>query len=179
MTTLTISSYIKELADRLNSLESQIHHPSNASHNFDFGALGDQTFPDTQSPPQFKRQRTHSMTEGFHEAFSRPNWTAQDRGNAGAVDAHGLPVLGDQESSLNGNCRTSFGDMNLGGSLITGSNEETLKAYVRTLAKSVAGTNVTLDTITSYTPRCQSCPTMNRNLTGLPIALPNYGKLSS
>ncbi|USP81720.1 uncharacterized protein yc1106_08994 [Curvularia clavata] len=117
--------YIKELADRLNSLESQIHHPPNPTHTFDFGSMGDQTFQDTQSPPQFKRQRTHSMTEGFHEAFSRPNWTVPDRSN----DAHGMSGLGDQESSLNGNRRTSFGDMNLGGSLITGSNEETLKAY--------------------------------------------------
>jgi len=131
---LTLSRYIKELADRLNSLESQIHHPPNPSHNFDFGALGDQTFPDTQSPPQFKRQRTHSMTEGFHDAFTRPNWTGQDRGNGATVDTHGLPALGDQDSSLNGNRRTSFGDMNLGGSLITGSNEEILKAYVCYLA---------------------------------------------
>ncbi|EDU40962.1 Zn-clus multi-domain protein [Pyrenophora tritici-repentis] len=121
--------YIKELADRLNSLESQIHHPPNQSHNFDFGSLGDQTFADTQSPPQFKRQRTHSMTDGFHEAFSRPNWSGQDRGNGGSSETHGVPVLSDQESSLNGNRRTSFGDLSLGGSLITGSNEETLKAY--------------------------------------------------
>ncbi|KAF1845322.1 uncharacterized protein K460DRAFT_416596 [Cucurbitaria berberidis CBS 394.84] len=104
--------YIKELADRLNSLESQIQHPQNPSHNFDFGAMGDQSFPDTQSPPQFKRQRTHSMTEGFHEAFGRPSWTGQDR-----------------EPSLNGNRRTSFGELTLAGSLITGSNEGTLKAY--------------------------------------------------
>jgi hypothetical protein len=129
MRLLTLLSYIKELADRLNSLESQIHHPPAQSHNFDFGALGDQPFPDTQSPPQFKRQRTHSMTEGFHEAFGRPNWSGQDRGNGGSVDAHGLPVLPDQDSSLNGNRRTSFGDMSLGGSLITGSHEEILKAY--------------------------------------------------
>jgi hypothetical protein len=37
-------------------------------------------------------------------------------------------VLTEQEPSLNGNRRTSFGEMNLGGSLITGLNEETLKA---------------------------------------------------
>ncbi|KAF2853316.1 hypothetical protein T440DRAFT_487751 [Plenodomus tracheiphilus IPT5] len=104
--------YIKELADRLNSLESQIQQPQNASHSFDFGGMGDQTFVDTQSPPQFKRQRTHSMTEGFHETFARPNWSAQDR-----------------EPSLNGNRRTSFGEMTLAGSLITGVNEGTLRAY--------------------------------------------------
>lgn len=33
-----------------------------------------------------------------------------------------------EEPSLNGNRRTSFGDMTLAGSLITGSNEGTLKA---------------------------------------------------
>ncbi|KAF1829799.1 hypothetical protein BDW02DRAFT_573650 [Decorospora gaudefroyi] len=121
--------YIKELADRLNSLESQIQHPPNSSHNFDFGALGDQTFPDTHSPPQFKRQRTHSMTDGYHEALSRPNWSTQDRDNGGSVETHSLPVLPEQESSLNGNRRTSFGELTLGGSLITGLNEETLKAY--------------------------------------------------
>lgn len=155
---LTVFSYIKELADRLNSLESQIHHPPNPTHTFDFGSMGDQTFQDTQSPPQFKRQRTHSMTEGFHEAFSRPNWTVPDRGN----DAHGMSGLGDQESSLNGNRRTSFGDMNLGGSLITGSNEETLKAYVCLNALETMYTDFP-DTITLYTRRCQSCPTMSRS----------------
>jgi hypothetical protein len=119
-----LSRYIKELADRLNTLESQIHHPPN-THNFDFGALGDQAFPDTQSPPQFKRQRTHSMAEGLQDTLGRPNWSAHDRG-----ETHGLPVLSEQEASLNGNRRTSFGEMSLGGSLITGLNEETLKAYV-------------------------------------------------
>lgn len=104
--------YIKELADRLNSLESQIQHPQNTSQGFDFGSMGDQNFADTQSPPQFKRQRTHSMTEGFQEVFGRPSWSSHDR-----------------EPSLNGNRRTSFGEMTLAGSLITGSNEGTLKAY--------------------------------------------------
>jgi len=104
--------YIKELADRLNSLESQIQQPQNSPHNFDFGGMGDQSFVDNQSPPHFKRQRTHSVTEGFHEAFGRSSWSAQDR-----------------EPSLNGNRRTSLGEMSLAGSLITGSNEGTLKAY--------------------------------------------------
>lgn len=108
--------YIKELADRLNSLESQIQQPQNSSHNFDFGGMGDQTFVDTQSPPQFKRQRTHSMTEGFPETFGRPSWSAQDR-----------------EPSLNGNRRTSFGEMALAGSLITGVNEGTLRVYYNTV----------------------------------------------
>ncbi|KAF1938788.1 hypothetical protein EJ02DRAFT_409698 [Clathrospora elynae] len=121
--------YIKELADRLNSLESQIQHPPNPSHNFDFGALGDQTFADTQSPPQFKRQRTHSMTEGFTEAFGRPSWSGQDRCNGDPAETNGLTTQTDQESSINGNRRSSFGEMALAGSLITGSNEGTLKAY--------------------------------------------------
>lgn len=121
--------YIKELADRLNSLESQIQHPHNTPQGFDFGNMGDQNFADTQSPPQFKRQRTHSMTEGFHEVFGRPSWSGQDRGNCTSFESYGLSMLINQESSLNGNRRTSFGEMALAGSLITGSNEGTLKAY--------------------------------------------------
>jgi hypothetical protein len=91
--------------------------------------MGDQHFADAQSPPQFKRQRTHSMSEGFHEAFGRPSYTAQDRGNGLPFEVQGQPVLTDQELPLNGNRRTSFGEMALVGSLITGSNEGTLKAY--------------------------------------------------
>jgi hypothetical protein len=124
-------SYIKELADRLNSLESQIQHPPQAPHHYnDFGAMGDQTFADTQSPPQsqFNRKRTHSMTDGFHEAFSRPSWSVQDRGNSYPFEQTMLSLLTPQESPLNGVRRTSFGEMTLAGSLITGSNEGTLKA---------------------------------------------------
>jgi hypothetical protein len=121
--------YIKELADRLNSLESQIQHPQNQQQNFDFGTMGDQTFTtDTQSPPQFKRQRTHSMTEGFQEAFGRPSWSGQDRGNDYNDTGYGLSMLTSQELPVNGNRRTSFGEMSLVGNLIAGSNEETLKA---------------------------------------------------
>jgi hypothetical protein len=124
-------SYIKELADRLNSLESQIQHPPQAPHHYnDFGTMGDQTFADTQSPPQsqFNRKRTHSMTDGFHEAFSRPSWSVQDRGNSYPFEQTMLSLLTPQESPLNGVRRTSFGEMTLAGSLITGSNEGTLKA---------------------------------------------------
>ncbi|KAI8935385.1 hypothetical protein NX059_007968 [Plenodomus lindquistii] len=120
--------YIKELADRLNSLESQIQQPQNSSHNFDFGGMGDQTFVDTHSPPQFKRQRTHSMTDGFHDTFARPSWSAQDRGNGYPLELNGL-ALTEQEPSINGNRRTSFGEMNLAGSLMTGVNEGTLRVY--------------------------------------------------
>lgn len=104
--------YIKELADRLNSLESQIHHPTGSSANFDFGSMNDANFANNQSPPQFSRKRTHSMTDDFQDAFSRPSWSSQDR-----------------DPTLNGNRRTSFGEMSLIGSLVTGSNEELLKAY--------------------------------------------------
>lgn len=123
-----VDRYIKELADRLNSLESQIQHPPNPAQGFDFGGLGDQNFGDTQSPPQFKRQRTHSMGEAFHEAFSRPSWSGQERGNCYAVELNGPPILTNLDPSLNGNRRTSFGEMALAGSLITGSNEGTLRA---------------------------------------------------
>ena len=90
--------------------------------------MGEQNFVDTQSPPQFKRQRTHSMTEGFHEAFGRPSWSGQDRGNCYSFEHNGLPMLTEEEPSINGNRRTSFGEMTLAGSLITGSNEGALKA---------------------------------------------------
>ena len=92
--------------------------------------MGDQSFVDNQSPPHFKRQRTHSVTEGFHEAFGRSSWSAQDRGNGYSFEQNGRLVLTDEEPSLNGNRRTSLGEMSLAGSLITGSNEGTLKAYV-------------------------------------------------
>jgi hypothetical protein len=68
------------------------------------------------------------MTDGFHEAFSRPSWSAQDRGNSYPFEQTMLSLLTPQESPLNGARRTSFGEMTLAGSLITGSNEGTLKA---------------------------------------------------
>jgi hypothetical protein len=120
--------YIKELADRLNSLESQIQHPTASTTNFDFGGMGDQNFTSTQSPPQFTRKRTHSMTDEFQEVFSRPSWSGQDRGNCYQSEQAMLSVLTIEEPVLNGNRRTSFGEMSLIGSLVTGSNEEILKA---------------------------------------------------
>jgi hypothetical protein len=74
------------------------------------------------------------MSEGLHENFVRPNWSGQDHGNRDSVETQGLPMLTDQESLLNGNRRTSLGEMTLAGSLITGSNEGTLKAYVHLFA---------------------------------------------
>ncbi|KAF1923148.1 uncharacterized protein M421DRAFT_9928 [Didymella exigua CBS 183.55] len=119
--------YIKELADRLNSLESQIQQPQ--GQQFDLQNLTEQNFADIQSPPQFHRKRTHSMSEGFQDAFGRSSWSGQDRGNNHPLEHAMLSLLTSQETPLNGDRRTSFGDMTLAGNLITGSHEGTLKAY--------------------------------------------------
>jgi hypothetical protein len=124
---LTIaSSYIKELADRLNSLESQIQHPQ--THQYDLQNIPEPNFAEIQSPPQFHRKRTHSMSEGFQDAFGRSSWSGQDRGNENPLEQTMLSLLTTQETPLNGDRRTSFGEMTLAGNLITGSNEATLKA---------------------------------------------------
>jgi hypothetical protein len=126
---IILSRYIKELADRLNSLESQIQHPTGSSGNFDFGTISEQNFTNAQSPPRFTRKRTHSMTDDFQEVFSRPSWSNQDRGNCYLSSEQSmLPLLTVEEPALNGNRRTSFGEMSLIGSLVTGSNEDILKA---------------------------------------------------
>lgn len=123
---LTNRSYIKELADRLNSLESQIQQPQ--AHQFDIQNLAEQNFAEIQSPPQFHRKRTHSMSEGFQDAFGRTSWSGQDRGNNHPLEQSMLSLLTSEDTPLNGDRRTSFGDMALAGSLMTGSNEATLKA---------------------------------------------------
>lgn len=123
---LTGTSYIKELADRLNSLESQIQQPQ--GQHFDLQNLTEQSFADIQSPPQFHRKRTHSMSEGFQDTFGRSSWSGQDRGNNHPLEHAMLSLLTSQEPPLDGDRRTSFGDMTLAGNLITGSNEGTLKA---------------------------------------------------
>lgn len=123
---LTTSSYIKELADRLNSLESQIQQPQ--GQHFDLQSLTEQNFAEIQSPPQFHRKRTHSMSEGFQDAFGRPSWSGQDRGNDHPLEHTMLSLLTSQDTPLNSDRRTSFVDMTLAGNLITGSNEGTLKA---------------------------------------------------
>ncbi len=120
------TSYIKELADRLNSLESQIQQPQ--GHQFDLQNLAEHSFTDIQGPPQFHRKRTHSMSEGFQDAFGRSSWSGQDRGNSHPLEHSVLSLLTTQETPMNGDRRTSFGDMTLAGNLITGSNEATLKA---------------------------------------------------
>lgn len=68
------------------------------------------------------------MTDEFQDIISRPSWSAQDRGNSHPPEEPTLFVLTPQEPALNGNRRTSFGEMSLIGSLVTGSNEDVLKA---------------------------------------------------
>lgn len=68
------------------------------------------------------------MTEDFQDVFSRPNWTSGDRGNCYQPEQAILSVLTGEEPALNGNRRTSFGEMSLIGSLVAGSNEDILKA---------------------------------------------------
>ncbi|KAJ4313062.1 hypothetical protein N0V94_007143 [Neodidymelliopsis sp. IMI 364377] len=128
--------YIKELADRLNSLESQIQHPQ--THQYDLQNIPEPNFADIQSPPQFHRKRTHSMSEGFQDAFGRSSWSGQDRGNENPLEQTMLSLLTTQETPLNGDRRTSFGEMTLAGNLITGSNEATLKAVSQLLGQ-IAG----------------------------------------
>jgi hypothetical protein len=97
---------------------------------YDFGPISDASL-DPQS--HFSRKRTHSMSENFTDMYARPNWSGQDRGtdftNVNAM----LSSLTHEEQSLNGgpphsNRRVSFGEMALAGDLITGSNEDTIKA---------------------------------------------------
>lgn len=127
-----MGSYIKELADRLNSLENQIQHPQ--APGYDFGAVGEPGLVDAQTPSQFPRKRTHSMSENFQDVYNRSTWSGQDRGTYHTYGSEMLYPLTYQEHSLNGaaansNRRISFGEMTLAGNLITGSNEATIKAY--------------------------------------------------
>jgi len=123
-------SYIKELADRLNSLESQIQQPQMPTTNYDFGPI-DQSL---EAPSHFSRKRTHSLSENFGDPYNRPNWSSNDRGIYNAADPAGLYPLTREEHPLNGagasNRRVSFTEWTLAGNLITGSNEATIKAYV-------------------------------------------------
>jgi hypothetical protein len=126
-----VRSYIKELADRLNSLENQIHQPP--APNYDFGAVGDPGLGDAQPPTQYPRKRTHSMSESFQDVYGRSTWSGQDRGTDFTYVTEMPYPLTREEHSLNGavpssNRRISFGEMTLAGNLITGSNEATIKA---------------------------------------------------
>ncbi|KAF2874455.1 hypothetical protein BDV95DRAFT_627127 [Massariosphaeria phaeospora] len=124
--------YIKELADRLNSLENQIQQPHSSSQGYDFAAV-EQSLADAQSP-QYPRKRTHSMSEGFQDSYSRPNWSGQDRGIDYDIESQILSRLTSEDHPSNGTGanlarRASFGETALAGSLITSSNEGTIKAY--------------------------------------------------
>jgi hypothetical protein len=68
------------------------------------------------------------MSEGFQDAFGRSSWSGQDRGNDHPFEQTMLSLLTAQETPLNNDRRTSFGDMALAGNLMTGSNEGSLKA---------------------------------------------------
>lgn len=118
------------MADRLNSLENQIHNPHATGSAYDYVGIGDQGLPDTQSPSNFERKRTHSMSEGLHDPYGRSGWTGQERG-IHTVEPHPLHVLTDEDFTTNGQTlrRASFSDMTLAGNLMTGSNEGVIKAY--------------------------------------------------
>ncbi|KAF2020872.1 hypothetical protein BU24DRAFT_10138 [Aaosphaeria arxii CBS 175.79] len=127
--------YIKELADRLNSLENQIQYPhAQPTQTFDYAPMRDQPVPDTQAQTQFQRKRTHSISEGLQEGYNRSSWPAQDRGIE-AWDPRALSLLTSQDLPSNGqtNRRGSYGDLTLAGNLINGTNEGTIKSYYSTI----------------------------------------------
>jgi hypothetical protein len=108
---LTQCSYIKELADRLNTLESHLVQPQ--AQNYDFNIEHTmQPAPAVSSP----RKRTHSISENFTDMYARPNWDQPLNG--------GPPIS---------NRRVSFGETALAGDLIAGSNEGTIKAYYNSI----------------------------------------------
>lgn len=84
---LTKASYIKELADRLNTLETQIQNPHTPSQSgYEYLGMSDQNLgglPDLGTPSHFARKRTHSMSEGLQDPYGsshRPSmgWPGQD-----------------------------------------------------------------------------------------------------
>ena len=68
------------------------------------------------------------MSEGFQDAFGRSSWSGQDRGNNHPLEQAMLSMLTAQDTLMNGDRRTSFGELTLAGNLITGSNEGAMKA---------------------------------------------------
>ncbi|KAK7179944.1 hypothetical protein PSPO01_13943 [Paraphaeosphaeria sporulosa] len=152
--------YIKELADRLNSLESQIQQPQAQAANYDFAAL-DQSL---EASSQFSRKRTYSMSENFADPYNRPSWSAQDRGTYVTEDPPALISLTREEQSLNGandmnnNRRVSFTEWTLVGNLITGSNEAIIKAYYSTMHSTLP----LLSSESSALNRLTQCPSKLR-----------------
>ena len=99
---------------------------------FDFNALNEGALVDS---PQYSRKRTHSISEGFQDSYSRPSWSGQDRGTYDHPELAQYVTLTGEEfpppqngTSTNIDRRTSFGEMTMAGNLITGSNEGILKA---------------------------------------------------
>ncbi|CAI6315493.1 unnamed protein product [Periconia digitata] len=105
--------YIKELAERVFTLENQMGSGPTTTA-YDLGGVGDQMVGDVQ-PPQMQRKRTHSMSENYGDSINRP-WSGHDRESASnGMDVH--------------NRRGSFTEMTMAGELITGANETAIKAY--------------------------------------------------
>lgn len=125
---MRLSSYIKELADRLNSLENQIQNPHTPTQSYDYSGVGEQTM-DATTPSHINRKRTHSMSEGLQDSYSRQTWSGPDRGMSPWA-LYGADPADLEDFSTNGQHirKPSFSDMTLAGNLITGSNEGTIKA---------------------------------------------------
>ncbi|KAL5441791.1 hypothetical protein PMIN06_001442 [Paraphaeosphaeria minitans] len=134
--------YIKELADRLNSLESQIQQPQAQAANYDFAAL-DQSL---EASSQFSRKRTYSMSENFADPYNRPSWSAQDQQSLNGAN------------DMNHNRRVSFTEWTLVGNLITGSNEAIIKAYYSTMHSTLP----LLSSESSALNRLTQCPSKLR-----------------
>ncbi|EEP76354.1 predicted protein [Uncinocarpus reesii 1704] len=97
-----VDMYIKELADRINSLESQIHPSISGQHDVQYQALNEEASPPVRGYQEFSptvdnnllpRKRTFSMTEGavlglpIHQGARQPSvggWPAQSQ----TKDAH-------------------------------------------------------------------------------------------
>ena len=80
-----------------------------------------------------------------------------------------FPILTALDSSLNGHRRTSFGEMALAGSLITGSHEGILKVQVVQVSKTELIINRAPVTTTLSIQHYQSCPTMSQHSIVSPI----------
>lgn len=95
--------------------------------------MGDQGIsglPDIQTPTQYTRKRTHSISEGLHDPYGpahRPNmgWSGDSSHRALVSDQYS--PNGAVQSSYR-RMSNSFGDA-LAGSLLQGSNEPVIKAY--------------------------------------------------